>query len=74
MECQPTSGATIVVNGEARPMRSGETIESLLEAMEIEPSRVAVEVNRRIVKRSAWPQHVLDDGAQIEIVQFVGGG
>ena len=36
--------------------------------------RVAVELNREIVSRDAWPQTALRDGDKLEIVHFVGGG
>ena len=65
---------TVVVNGDAREVRGGETIASLVRFLELDPERLAVEVNRRIVKRAQWASTTLAAGAQIEIVQFVGGG
>jgi len=35
---------------------------------------VAVEMDRRIVKRIEWETLELRSGAAVEIVQFVGGG
>ncbi|HEY1218340.1 MAG TPA: sulfur carrier protein ThiS [Bryobacteraceae bacterium] len=35
---------------------------------------MAVELDRRIVKQPQWPDTVVEAGARIEIVQFVGGG
>jgi thiamine biosynthesis protein ThiS len=35
---------------------------------------VAIELNRAIVKRELWSDAIVADGAEIEIVQFVGGG
>jgi thiamine biosynthesis protein ThiS len=46
----------------------------LLQQLELDPQRVAVELDRRIVKQPYWPETVLQTGAQLEIVQFVGGG
>ena len=40
----------------------------------LDPSRVAIEMDRRIVKREEWAARRPADGARIEIVQFVGGG
>ena len=40
----------------------------------IDPSRVAVELNRSIIRRDQWEQTLVGDGAALEIVQFVGGG
>ncbi len=64
----------IVVNGEARNVPEGQTILGLLRQLELDPARVAVEMDRRIVKQPAWDQTRLPAGARIEIVQFVGGG
>lgn len=64
----------IVVNGEPRAASEGQTILDLLQELELDPARVAVELDRRIVKQPLWPSTSLRAGAQIEIVQFVGGG
>jgi thiamine biosynthesis protein ThiS len=40
----------------------------------LDPARVAVELDRRIIKPPLWAETVLRPGAQLEIVQFVGGG
>jgi thiamine biosynthesis protein ThiS len=64
----------IVVNGEAKTAAQGQTILGLLRQLELDPERVAVELDRRIVKQPHWAQTELRTGAQLEIVQFVGGG
>jgi len=64
----------IVVNGETRALTAGRTIRELLTELEIDPARVAVELDRRIVKPREWEATALADGARLEIVQFVGGG
>ena len=64
----------IVVNGETRRISEGQTVLNLLHELELEPARVAVELDRRILKQPHWSGTVLYPGAQVEIVQFVGGG
>jgi sulfur carrier protein len=64
----------ITVNGEPQSAPQGQTILGLLHQLELDPARVAVELDRRIVKQPYWPETVLRTGAQLEIVQFVGGG
>jgi thiamine biosynthesis protein ThiS len=73
---QDTSAAaiSILVNGEERRVREGETITGLVRALELDPERLAIELDRRIVKRVEWPSTTLPAGAKLEIVQFVGGG
>jgi thiamine biosynthesis protein ThiS len=67
-------GVLVEINGEKQDIGAGETITGLLRSLEIEPERVAVELDRKIVKRAEWDETMLRDGAQLEIVQFVGGG
>ena len=64
----------ITVNGERRVAQEGQTILGLLRDLGLDPARVAVEYDRRIVKQGLWPETVLRPGSQVEIVQFVGGG
>jgi thiamine biosynthesis protein ThiS len=64
---------TITVNGENRACPVGTSISSLLETMSLKPEKVAVELNRRLV-RSAQYATELKGGDQVEIVTFVGGG
>lgn len=64
----------VVVNGEARQVPQGETIVGLVHALGLDPERLAVELDRKIVKRAQWASTALAAGAEIEIVQFVGGG
>jgi thiazole synthase len=64
----------LTVNGERRQASAGTTVAALLQAMGIDPARVAVERNRDVVPRATWAQAGLDDGDKIEIVAFIGGG
>jgi thiamine biosynthesis protein ThiS len=64
----------VTLNGERRTFPAEATLLDVVRALGIEPERVAIEYNRAIVKRDLWPSTALDNGAEIEIVQFVGGG
>ena len=64
----------IVVNGEPQETPEGQTVLGLLQQLELDPARVAVELDRHILKQPFWLDTVLRPGAQLEIVQFVGGG
>jgi thiamine biosynthesis protein ThiS len=64
----------ITVNGEPKTAAEGQTILGLLRQLEMDPARVAVELDRRIVKQPRWAETELCSGAEVEIVQFVGGG
>jgi sulfur carrier protein len=64
----------VTVNGESRSFPLSASLLDVVRALQLEPERVAVELNRAIVKRDLWASTNLDEGAEIEIVQFVGGG
>ena len=64
----------IIVNGEQRNARIGETVSDLLLALGLENGRVAIERNLQILPRANWPETKLAAGDRFEIVQFVGGG
>ena len=64
----------IVLNGEPREVPEGSTLLDLLVALGIPPTRVAVELDRSIIKPTRWPETTLAAGAKVEIVHFVGGG
>ncbi len=74
-ECQPSAGSvSIAVNGETRNVPAGSSLLDLVESLGLDPERVAVEVDRHLVRRPDWPRRILSENAQVEIVQFVGGG
>jgi len=64
----------IVLNGERQTVPEGQSVTQLLESMGVEPSRVAVELNRNILRKNAWPTTLLGRGDEVEVVHFVGGG
>jgi sulfur carrier protein len=74
MSAAATKQIEIVVNGQARLAPLGCTLQEMLVWLEVDPARVAVELNRSIVQRQAWGETVVGPGATLEIVQFVGGG
>ena len=64
----------VTVNGTPRPLAAGTTVARLIELLEIDPQRVAVERNLDVVPRATWAAAALGDGDQVEVVTFVGGG
>ena len=69
-----TGQIQIVVNGKERTAPAGQTVRSLLAVLGIEAGRVAVELNRSIVRKPDWDTTPVPNGSTLEIVQFVGGG
>jgi sulfur carrier protein len=64
----------IRVNGEEREFDTALTLAGLIEHLRMKSDRVAVELNREIAARDQWPRIELNEGDQVEIVHFVGGG
>jgi thiazole synthase len=64
----------IRVNGEHRRFMAALSIADLARELGLDPLKVAVERNLEIVPRSTLADVFVEDGDQIEIVHFVGGG
>jgi thiamine biosynthesis protein ThiS len=65
---------TIRVNGEPHEVAGPMTLSDLLAELQIDPRRVAVEHNLTIVRRERYGTTTIEEGDEIEIVNFVGGG
>ena len=65
---------TIRLNGEPHELPGPITIADLLGRLDIDPRRVAVEHNLRIVRRERYAETTIGEGDEVEIVNFVGGG
>ena len=65
---------TIMLNGDRQDLPAPTTVLGLLTRLEIDPRIVAVELNRVVVKRARYGETAIEDGAEVEIVSFVGGG
>ncbi len=68
------SPISIRINGEPREVPPGLTVRSLLEHLQVDPARVAVELNRKLARKPEWDRAQVEAGAEVEIVEFVGGG
>ena len=64
----------ITLNGDRFEIEKPMSVTSLLDSLEIDPRRVAVEHNREIIRRHTFPQVTVSEGDTVEIVNFVGGG
>jgi sulfur carrier protein len=65
---------TLVINGENRMVSQVANVRELLRVLGISEDRVAVELNRKIVRRGDWEKTAVSNQDRLEIVQFVGGG
>ena len=65
---------TIILNGDRVDVTGPLTLSALLVQLGVDARRVAVEHNLNVVKRANYDTTQIQDGDQIEIVNFVGGG
>ena len=66
--------AEVRVNGEHRRVNAGTTLLELAGELGLDPARIAVERNMAVVPRSTLGDVRVEDGDDLEIVTFVGGG
>jgi thiamine biosynthesis protein ThiS len=64
----------VYVNGESREVQGNPSLAELITELDLPAARIAVEVNREVVRRGEWANTMLRDDDKIEIVHFVGGG
>ena len=64
----------IRINGEVKEVPTGLDLASLLDHLSLSDQRVAVELNREVIRKIDWPATIISDEDRIEIVHFVGGG
>jgi thiamine biosynthesis protein ThiS len=64
----------ISVNGEIRELDEEVSLNRLLELFSLPSQRVAIELNREVVRKKDWENVIVKDDDRIEIVHFVGGG
>lgn len=65
---------SITVNGEHKRIAAGLSLADLAGELGLVPEKVAVERNLEVVPRSTLKEVIVEDGDDIEIVHFVGGG
>jgi sulfur carrier protein len=64
----------ITVNGQKTTVNEGITLYNFLKHKGLDPQKVVVEHNYRIVRSEEWPNIVLQENDNLEILKFVGGG
>ncbi len=74
MVSTPEQPLPIRLNGQPYEVPPGTTVAGLVRRLELAQDRVAVEVDRRLVRRRDWDGRRLEASTSVEIVQLVGGG
>ena len=69
-----TSMIAIEVNGEPRSVEEGGSVQDLLASLDLPKQAMAVAINRHIVPRQRWAEHVLQAQDKVDVVRAIGGG
>ena len=64
----------VTINGERRNVPNQQSVTELLAFIGVGGDRVAVELNKSIVRKRDWDSISVSDGSELEVVEFVGGG
>lgn len=64
----------VFINGETRDVEQKISLRELLEKLSLPNQRIAIELNKEVVRRKDWGNIQVKDADKIEIVHFVGGG
>jgi thiamine biosynthesis protein ThiS len=69
-----TETIRVTVNGETREVAAGHNVEHLLGELGLHPRMVVVEHNNEILDRARYAATQVNEGDNLELVHFVGGG
>lgn len=64
----------IFINGETKDLEKEVTLSQLLIQFSLPSQRIAIELNKEVVRKRDWENIEIKDEDNIEIVHFVGGG
>jgi len=68
------NGVKILINGETKEISKQVNLRELLDEFSMPSERIAIELNREVVRKKDWENILINDADKIEIVHFVGGG
>ena len=64
----------ITLNGEKFTLETGSNIVNLIEKLDLDVDKLAIERNLEIVPKSKFAMTIIEEGDKLEIVHFIGGG
>jgi thiamine biosynthesis protein ThiS len=65
---------TVFINGEAKELQKSLLLVDLLKEFSLPEERIAIEINKEVVRKKDWGLVEVKEADKIEIVHFVGGG
>jgi thiamine biosynthesis protein ThiS len=64
----------VFINGETREVPNAVNLSELLKNLSLPSERIAIELNKEVVRKRDWENVKVGDADKIEIIHFVGGG
>lgn len=64
----------VFINGETKEISGEVNLSELLANLSLPSERIAIELNKEVVRKRDWENVKIADADKIEIIHFVGGG
>ena len=64
----------ITLNGEKFTLETGSNIVNLIDKLDLDVDKLAIERNLEIVPKAKFAMTIIEEGDKLEIVHFIGGG
>ena len=64
----------VYINGEKKLISISSNLSDVLKNFEIDASKIAIEINKKVIPKSLYKNTLIKNEDKIEIVQFIGGG
>lgn len=64
----------VLINGETKEISGELNLSELLRHFSLPRERVAIELNKQVVRKKDWESISVSDGDRLEVIHFVGGG
>ena len=64
----------ILINGESKEINQDLNLNELLKHFSLPSERIAIELNREVVRKKDWENIKVSEGDKLEVIHFVGGG
>jgi len=64
----------ILINGDRKEINNEVNLTELLKLLSLPTERIAIELNKEVVRKKDWENIKLTEGDKLEVIHFVGGG
>ena len=64
----------VSINGETKELTNELNLSELLRHFSLPQQRIAIELNKKVVRKKDWENIKITEGDKLEVIHFVGGG